>query len=132
MKLGHEAAFAKAFLPTEKRARFVQNLAQTKRRKEVLVQLNDHLPYLRGYATPVPSEQDFPLELEKLLIAKGAGATCHLISEGLKADGHELPLSEALRLICLHDSGAILSCVAGHLAYYRPAPPGAGILLERP
>jgi hypothetical protein len=52
--------------------------------------------------------------------------------DGLKADGRELPLREALMLICMHRSGAILSCLPGRLAYYKPESPAPGILLERP
>ena len=130
--MNHEAAFAKAFLPSEKRARFIQVLAQPRRRKEMLLQLNGHLPYLPAYATAVPGEQDFPDALLKLLTAKGAGPTCYVIVDGLKADGRELPLREALMLICLHRSGAILSCLPGRLAYYKPESPAPGVILERP
>jgi len=130
--VNHEAAFAKAFLPSEKRARFVQILAQPKRRKEMLTQLNGHLPYLPAFAMTVPGEQDFPDALVALLAAKGAGPTCHVIVDGLKADGRELPLREALMLICMHRSGAILSCLPGRLAYYKPESPASGIILERP
>ncbi|HJU84727.1 MAG TPA: hypothetical protein VJ600_10985 [Holophagaceae bacterium] len=130
--MDHEEAFAKAFLPSEKRARFIQYLANPKRRREILSRLDHDLPYLPAFATEVPGEQDFPQALEQLLMAKGAGPTCHLITQGLKADGTELPLQEALRQVCLHGSGAILSCIPGRLAYYRPEPPAQGILLERP
>ena len=130
--MDHEAEFTRAFIASAKRARFIQALAQPKHRSEALAQLDEDLPYMPGFATEVPSAQDFPAELEKLLRAKGAGPTCHVIAEGLKADGRELPLREALNQICLQGSGAILSCLPGQLAYYRPAAPGRGILLERP
>ncbi len=126
-----EEAFVKAFLPSEKRARFIQYLSHPKRRKEILNRLSHELPYLFDFATEVPSEQDFPDELEKLLKAKGAGPICHVIADGLKADGRDLPLSEALNLICMHELGAVLSCVPGRLAYYKPSSPGCGIILER-
>lgn len=129
--LSAEEAFVKAFLTSEKRARFLQFLANPRRRKEILVKLNHDLPCMPAFATPVPGHQDFPEELEKLLKAKGAGPTCHVIADGLKADGRELPLREALNLVCLHPFGAILSCVPGRLAYYKPEAPEAGILLER-
>jgi len=129
--MDHEAAFAKAFLPSEKRARFVQYLANPKRRKEMLERLNRHLPYLPDCAQEVPGPQDYPEELEKLLRAKGAGSSCHVIAGGLKADGRELPLREALNLVCMQPFGAILSCLPGRLAYYKPEAPGPGILLER-
>ncbi len=127
----HEAAFAKAFLVSEKRARFIQFLADGKRRKEMLERLNRHLAYIPEFAWEVPGEQDFPDELEKLLKAKGAGPTCHVMVLGLKADGRELPLREALNLVCLHRYGAILSCLPGRLAYYKPESPAPGIILER-
>ncbi len=129
--LSAEEAFVKAFLTSEKRARFLQFLANPRRRKEILDKLNHDLPYMPAFATPVPGHQDFPEELEKLLKVKGAGPTCHVIADGLKADGRELPLREALNLVCLHPFGAILSCVPGRLAYYKPEAPEAGILLER-
>ncbi len=127
----HEAAFAQAFLASGKRARFLQLLADPKRRPEILGCLDRDLPYMPGFATEVPGAQDFPEELEKLLTAKGAGPTCRVIAKDLKADGRDLPLGEALRLVCLSGSGAILSCRPGRLAYYRPEAPGAGLLLEK-
>jgi len=130
--MDHEAAFAKAFLASEKRARFIQHLADPKRRKEMLDQLNHNLPYMPGFSMEVPSELDFPMELEKLLVAKGAGPTCYVIADGLKADRRVLPLHEALHLVCLHPWGAILSCIPGRLAYYKPESPRPGLILERP
>jgi len=127
----HEAAFAQAFLASGKRARFIQLLADPKRRPEILGCLDRDLPYMPGFANEVPGAQDFPEELEKLLIAKGAGPTCRVIAKDLKADGRDLPLGEALRLVCLSGSGAILSCRPGRLAYYRPEAPAPGLLLEK-
>jgi len=129
--MDHEGAFVKAFLRSEKQARWTQFLASGKRRHEILDRLNHDLPYQPTLGTVVPSHQDYPAELEKLLRAKGAGPTCHVMVAGLKLDGRELPLAEALQAICLHGSGAVLSCLPGRLAYYRPESPGAGILLER-
>ena len=126
-----EEAFAKAFLPSEKRARFIQHLADPKKRREMLERLNRDLPYMPGFATEVPGSQDFPSELEKLLRAKGAGPTCHVLADGLKADGRELPLREALNLVCMHERGAILCCLPGRLAYYKPESPRPGLILER-
>jgi len=128
----HEAAFVKAFLPSEKRARWVQYLADRRRRGEILSRLSHGFPQLEELGTPVPGEQDFPVELEKLLLLKGAGPICHVMADGLKLDGRDLPLAEALRAICLHPLGAVLSCLPGRLAYYKPRSPGRGIILERP
>jgi hypothetical protein len=127
-----EEAFTKAFVLSEKRARFIQGLSNPRHRKETLAQLSRGLPYQPALGTEVPGHQDFPEPLEQLLRAKGAGPTCHVVAEGLKADGRELPLGEALRLVCLSEFGAILMCVPGRLAYYKPRSPGAGVLLEGP
>ncbi|MBP1628853.1 MAG: hypothetical protein H6Q00_3328 [Holophagaceae bacterium] len=127
----HEVLFAKFFITSEKRARWTQFLSNTKRRKEVLNRLSHDLPYIHELATEIPSIQDFPEELERLLKEKGAGPTCHVIVDGLKIDGHELPLTEAIKAVFLHDSGAILSCIPGRLAYYKPEPPAHGLILER-
>ena len=129
--MSHETAFTKAFLLSEKRARFAQALAGPKRRKEMEERLMQ-LPLLPGVGREVPGSQDFPQELERLLKAKGAPATCHVICCVLKADGRELPLREALDLVCLQASGAILSCLPGRLAYYKPQSPAPGLVLEVP
>jgi len=38
--MNHEAAFTKAFIRSEKRARFIQGLENPKRRKEMLEQMD--------------------------------------------------------------------------------------------
>lgn len=129
--MGHEEAFVKAFIRSEKRARWAQALADHRRRGEFLDQLNQNLPYLHEFATDVPGSQDFPGELLRLLQAKGAGPRCHVIADGLKIDGRELPLAEALNEIFLNRFGAVLSCLPGRLAYYKPESPRRGVLLER-
>lgn len=123
---------SEAFLASAKCACFIQAPAHPKHRREALVQLDGNLPCMSGFAIEVPGVQDFPEELETLLRSKGAGLTCHVIADGLKVDGRELPLREALNQICMLGSGAILSCIPGQLAYHRPAAPGRGIPLERP
>jgi hypothetical protein len=129
--MDHEAAFVKTFIASEKQARWAQFLSNPKRRKEILNQLNHNLPYIPALAIEVPGKQDFPAELEKLLKTKGAGPTCHVIVDGLKIDGRELPLTEALNEVCLHEFGAVLSCIPGRLAYYKPESPSRGVILER-
>jgi hypothetical protein len=127
----HEAAFVKGFIASAKQARWAQYLSNAKRRKEILNQLNHNLPYVPELGTEVPDRQDYPAELERLLKAKGAGPTCHVMVDGLKIDGRELPLAEALNHICMHESGAVLSCIPGRLAYYKPESPNRGVILER-
>ena len=128
--MGHEEAFVKAFIAPDKQARWMQFLSNPKRRSEILDRLNHNLPYNPALGTEVPGNQDHPAGLERLLKAKGAGPVCHVIADGSKIDGQELPLSVALREIGTHEFGAVLSCLPGRLAYYKPESPGRGIILE--
>jgi hypothetical protein len=128
----HEPAFVKAFLKREKWARYLQLLANRKRRAEILVRLNHKLDYIPELAVEVPEDQDYPEALERLLQAKGAPATCHVLVNGLRIDGREMPLREALNTVCMHMYGSVLSCIPGHLAYYRPEAPGHGVILAKP
>lgn len=128
----HETAFIQAFITPAKRARYAQFLGDPKRRSEILGRLDQDWAYRRDLATELPSEQDFPDALEALLKAKGAGPKAHVIVQGLKLDGKEVPLREALFALFMHPGGAVLSCIPGRLAYYKPQAPGAGILLEAP
>jgi len=130
MAMDHETAFVKAFIVPAKRARYAQFLANPKRRQEVLERLNHQLAYMPALANEVPNGQDFPDALEALLRSKGAGPTCHVLVDGLKLDGQELPLREALRAVFMHRGGSVLCCIPGRLAYYKPESPAAGILLE--
>lgn len=132
MTTDHEALFVKAFIASEKRARFLQFLKNPKRRPEALGRLNHTLPYLPDRAAPVPSGQDFPEGVAALLRAKGAGPTCHLIVDRSRLDGREMALDAALREVFLHPFGAVVSCIPGVLAYYKPEAPGEGLLLENP
>ena len=129
--MDHEAAFVEGFIASAKQARWAQFLSNPKRRKEILNQLNHNLPYIPDLGAEVPGNHDFPAELERLLKAKGAGPTCHVIVDGLKIDGRELPLTEALNEVCMHEFGAVLSCIPGRLAYYKPESPSRGVILER-
>ena len=65
--MDHETAFVKAFIKREKWARYLQLLANRKRREEILVRLNHKLDYLPALATEVPEDQDYPEALERLL-----------------------------------------------------------------
>jgi len=124
-----EAAFVKAFIKREKWARYLQLLADRRRREEILIRLNHKLDYLEALAEEVPEDQDYPEALEVLLRGRGAPATCHAMVNGLRIDGREVPLRQALDTVCMHMYGSVLSCIPGQLAYYRPEAPGRGVIL---
>jgi hypothetical protein len=128
----HETAFVKAFIKREKWARYLQLLANRRRREEILIRLNHKLDYLPTHAVAVPEDQDHPEALERLLRARGAPATCHVLVNKLSIDGREIPLRAALDTVCMHMYGSVLSCIPGELAYYRPEAPGYGLILVNP
>ncbi len=129
--MDHETAFVKAFIKREKWARYLQLLANRKRREEILIRLDHKLDYLPTFAVEVPDDQDYPEPLERLLRARGAPATCHVIANGLRIDGCEVSILEALNTVCMHMYGSVLSCIPGRLAYYRPEAPGHGVILAK-
>jgi hypothetical protein len=128
--MGHEEAFAKAFIATDKQARWILFLSNPKRRSEILERLNHNLPFNPALGAEVHGNQYYPAGLEQLLKAMGAGPVCQVIADSMKIDGQELPLSVALSEIGSHGFGAVLSCVPGRLAYYKPESPGRGIILQ--
>lgn len=64
----------------------------------------------------VSEEQDYLEALERLLRARGAPASCHMVVHGLRRDGHGVPLREALDTVRLHRYGSVRSCIPGRLA----------------
>jgi hypothetical protein len=130
--MDHETAFVKTFIKREKWARYLQLLGNRKRRSEILIRLNNKLDYLPALALEVPEDQDYPEALERLLLARGAPARCHVLVNGLRIDGCEIPLREALNTVCMHEYGSVLSCLPGQLAFYRPEAPGHGVILAKP
>ena len=107
-------------------------LANRRRRAEILIRLNHKLDYLPALAVGIPEDQDYPGALEDLLRSRGAPDACHVLVNGLRIDGREIPIRKALDAVCMHMYGSVLSCLPGHLAYHRPEAPGRGILLIRP
>jgi hypothetical protein len=127
----HEEAFVNAFILREKRPRYRQFLASGKRRPEVLDRLNHGPDIDWTTAAVVPPDQRSAAAVETLLRQRGAGATCHVIADGLELDGRQAPLGQALAVAVDHQWAVVLSCVPGHLAFYKEEAPGNWWLLER-
>lgn len=119
------------FVLPEKRARYVEFLANPKHRQKILERLNHHLDYDETLARELSATEHWPEPLERLLRSKGADDTCHVIADGLDLDGQKVPLTKAIDAIFSHEFGAIACCVPGRLAYYKPEPPSHGLILEK-
>jgi hypothetical protein len=57
--------------------------------------------------------------LLKLLIAKGAGSKCWVISENPQIDHREMDLGAALKETIGYQMGTFISCIPGKLAYFE-------------
>jgi hypothetical protein len=60
-----------------------------------------------------------PSSLQKLLVEKGAGAKCWVISENSELDGKEIDLQTALKETIGYQMGTFISCIPGKLAYFE-------------
>lgn len=118
-----EEAFIRAFVVPEKRVRFATFVASPKRRRDFTRTLAHFLDRDRRWMTVIPPDQQTCRAISSLLRANGAGDTCFVISENSDFDGRSLPLDEALELVVDTNSGSILSCVPGRLAYYEGEEP---------
>ena len=128
-----ENRFIEAFILPERRGRYKQLLASSKRRSDFLDRLNHALDFIPQLAYPIPGSQHSVEGVAKLLHQRGMQGTdiVYLFSDVREIDGLFLPLREALEQVFDAGFGSVVSCVAGQLAYYRPEAPASGYILEK-
>jgi hypothetical protein len=115
----HEEAVVRAFILPSKRDRYLEFLASPKRRAKFIAELA-HFKHLNPkFALSIPGSQTNPVSLHKLLVAKGAGLKCWVISENSELDGREVDLEAALKETIGRQMGTFISCVPGKLAYFE-------------
>ncbi len=115
----HEEAVVRAFILPSKRDRYLEFLASPKRRAKFIAELA-HFKHLNPkFALSIPGSQTNPVSLHKLLVAKGAGLKCWVISENSELDGREVDLEAALKETIGRQIGTFISCVPGKLAYFE-------------
>jgi hypothetical protein len=117
--MNQEEAFVRSFVFPDKQARYLEKLASSKQRGAFLDRLNHHLDYDPSFASRVPPSQQTAAKIELLLRKRGAPDVCHIISSMAEWDGLDLPLCEALELVVGYDTGTVLCCISGRLAYYE-------------
>src|SRR5713226_3336643 len=89
--VNHEEALVKAFIPAHRQERFLE-IIEPKKRAKLLTQLSHFKALNPKFMVAIPSNQQNPSDLAKLLTAKGAGARCYVMSENPALDGHEVDL----------------------------------------
>jgi len=57
--------------------------------------------------------------IHELLVAKGAGPKCWVISEDSEMDGREFDLATALKETVGRGMGTLISCIPGKLGYFE-------------
>ena len=108
-----EEATVRAFIVSERRPRYLQQMADPKRRARFLDRLNHCRDLDPRFATP--AQNVTAAQLRSL----GAPARCRLISDAGALDGREMSLHEALNETSFQGFGTIICCIPGRLAYYR-------------
>lgn len=132
MEVNPEEAFISAFIAKDKRDRYLGFLSPKRRDK-----LRDLLPHgtvghlaVEFKKAILPKDQTLE-GIHLILTARGAHASCHVISHDSRIDGRDMSLREALEATVGQGMGTIICCVAGRLAYFEGEDMGARFLLEK-
>jgi len=117
--MNHEEAVIKAFILPSKRDRYLGFLTSPKNRVKFTGQLA-HFKHLNPqFAFGIPGREQNPPSLLKLLVAKGAGPKCWVISENRELDAKEMDLETALSETVGQGMGTFISCIPGRLSYFE-------------
>jgi hypothetical protein len=131
MTSNEEEAIIRAFLMPSKCDRFLEMLANPKRRNKATAELA-HFKWLDPrWVVPIPSNQQHPSSISQILRSHGAGDTCLVISEDASLDGQHFALLEALKKVVGIGMGSMLSCIPGQLAYFEGEGPSDRCILSR-
>lgn len=124
-----EEQFVNTFIWKDRRERCLWELSSPKRRGNFLNRLCGDIErvFNERYLVELAKPNSDAEALEKILIANGAGKTCHVISFRDELDGKEVDLPEALRLCVGYGYPSVLICMPS-LAYleteqYKGPPP---------
>jgi hypothetical protein len=127
-----EELLIRAFLVPEKRERFVELLANPKRRAKATAALAHFRDLDPRWVVPLPSDQQQAESIERALRGRGAGDHCHAVSQSSAIDGKRLVLATALQEVVGYGMGTLLSCVPGELAFFEGEGPSDRCILARP
>jgi hypothetical protein len=127
--MNEEAILISAFVNPTKRKHLIEILANPKRRHRATVTLAHFTDFDSGAVVPLESAAQTPAAIESALRSRGAGESCHVISENRAIDGKHLALKVALEKVVGQGMGTLLSCVPGELAYYEGGSPSDRCIL---
>jgi hypothetical protein len=127
-----EEALIRSFAISSKQDRFLEMLANPKRRAKATAQLA-HFAWLDPrWIVPIENRMQHPPLINQILRSRGAGETCYILSESSSLDGTHGPLLKTLQEIVGYGMGTLLSCIPGQLGYFEgEGPSDRYILLKR-
>jgi len=117
--VNHEEDLIKAFFVPTKRERYLEMIANPRKRKKFLLELSHFKALDPRYCFAVPKVEHTAEQIAAFLTRKGATPSCWVTSEDSDLDGKELPLLEVLKKVVGYQMGTFLSCVPGKLAYFE-------------
>jgi hypothetical protein len=129
--MNEEATLISTFVNPIKRKHLIEILANPKRRHRATSTLAHFSDLDPSAVVRLDSTANTPSAIESALRSRGAGETCHVISENRAIDGKHLPLKVALEKVVGQGMGTLLSCVAGELGYYEGEAPSDRCILAR-
>jgi hypothetical protein len=129
-----DEATVRAFVTRPKRDRFLCLLGEygARGRHQVCLQLAHLRDLDTRWASRVATADATPTRIEELLRERGAGDSCHLLSESHELDGRWMALGDALTAVVGSSYGTFVTCIPGRLAYFEGEEPGERWLLQRP
>jgi hypothetical protein len=117
--MNSEEALLKAFVNPSQADRYLEFLANPKKRMKLLKRLAHFKALNPKFMATIPPNQQSASAIMGLLKAKGAGPKCWVISENLRLDGQEMDLETALKETIGYQMGTLISCIPAKLAYFE-------------
>jgi hypothetical protein len=114
-----EEELIKAFFPKERRERYLEGLANPKKRRKLTDEFCHFNPADPRYVVTIPSSEQHPQNIYRLLKQYGAPDQCWVISDELSLDSRIFNVKETLEDIIGRTFAIFLCCVDGKLAYFE-------------
>ena len=128
-----EVLTVESFVAPNRRQRWLDGLADVRRRAKVLSQLSHGGDFLDEYVHPLhlSGKRDEQVRaLYQMLVERGAPRQCHVLALDEELDGRVLPLLDAIEA-SIDFGGALLVCIPGRLAVHLPEAPAPPVILEK-
>jgi len=114
-----EEQLVKAFFAKERRERYLEGLANPRKRRKI-TDTFCHFKHLDPrYIVPIPSFQQNPADISMLLKKSGAPDECWVVSDESDLDARRMNLKEVLQEIVGRTFATFVCCVDGKLAYFE-------------